>query len=233
MKSVRECINSLHTACRDIGFLGLTGHKISRELRKETLELSRQFFALETAEKNKIQISNFNNCIGYQYLGENVTQNKRDKHEGIDYYKPTQNAMHQPFNIDTCPWPEYPQPFHSVFSDYISECLQLGESIMSAIALSLNLPHNYFDSMCNDSFYVLRILHYPLNEEELCQSEEFGEWGCGEHRDYGCLTFINCDNTTNCLEIRYVHQKKQIAENFLCFSVYIFVKEIQMEYLEK
>merc|ERR1712154_510629 len=30
---------------------------------------------------------------------------------------------------------------------------------------------------------------------------EFGI-GCGEHRDYGCLTFINSDDTRDCLEIK-------------------------------
>lgn len=228
IKSVRECIHSLHTACRDIGFLGLKGHNISRDLRKETLAVSREFFAQPTAEKNKIHISKYQNCIGYQPLGLNVTQNKRDKHEGIDYYKPTHNALHEPFNIESFAWPQHPKSFESVFEEYISECLQLGQSIISAIALSLHLPYNFFDNKCNESFFVLRILHYPLNEDEQCDNDEFGEWGCGEHRDYGCLTFINCDNTTNCLEIRY---KYECVKAMFAFLYYL--KETQMEYLEK
>lgn len=195
---MRECIHSLHIACRDIGFLGLTGHNISKSLRKETLEVSRQFFAQDESEKNKIHISNYQNCIGYQHLGQNVTQNKRDQHEGIDIYKTTHNASHAPFNVDFA-WPAYPHSFESVFADYIAECLQLGQTVMSAIALSLHLPSTYFDNKCDESFYVLRVLHYPLHDDI---GNEFGEWGCGEHRDYGCLTFINCDNTSDCLEVQ-------------------------------
>eukprot|EP01084_Bolivina_argentea_P255145 429062_1 len=203
-KIVRDCINSMHIACRDIGFLGLKGHNISREIRKEILEMSRQFFALDSIEKNKIHISKYNNCIGYQYFGENVTENKRDKHEGIDYYKYTNNTVHSPFNISKIPYPLYPSSFESIFNEYINECLKFGELIMSAMALCLHLPYDYFKPLCNKSFYVLRILHYPMETDDnnYKEGETFSEFGCGEHRDYGCLTFINCDNTMDCLEIK-------------------------------
>ena len=201
-RSVRECIEQIHIASRDIGFLGLTGHNISRQLRLETLELSRQFFSLHQDEKNEMHISKYNNCIGYQRFGDNVTLNKRDKHEGIDYFQPTNDPIHYPFNIGQRPYPSTPSSFSSVFNEYTKECLKFGELIMSAMALSLRLPFDYFNDKCNDSFYCLRIIHYPSENEESNNNEEFGVWGCGEHRDYGCLTFINCDTTTDCLEVQ-------------------------------
>ena len=201
--SVRNCVNLMHIACRDIGFLGLKGHNIPRELRRETLEISRQFFALPIEEKNKIHFSNYNNCIGYQHFGANITQNKRDNHEGIDYYKLTNNPEHAPLNIDNIPYPSTPSSFESIFNEYIKECLKFGELIMSAIACGLRLDPTYFNDKCNDSFYVMRILHYPmLNDNDTVNDTECDKFGCGQHTDYGCLTFINSDNTKDCLEIK-------------------------------
>ena len=96
----------------------MTGHNIRRELRRETLEVSRQFFALPIEQKNEIHISEHADCIGYQKFGENVTQHKRDQHEGIDYYRNTSDPSHAPFNIGATPWPREPQHFESVFAEY-------------------------------------------------------------------------------------------------------------------
>ena len=119
--SVRECINSMHIACRDIGFLGLKGHNISRELRKETLKVSREFFALSIEEKNKIHFSKYNDCIGYQHPGANITGNKRDNHE-VDYYR--QQIIHNiPIEYGKTTYPSTPSSFKSVFTEYIDESL--------------------------------------------------------------------------------------------------------------
>lgn len=73
----------MHEACRDIGFLYITGHQVDPKLSYEMLRVSREFFMLPLEEKMKISINNSKTYRGYQRIGQNVTQNKRDWHEGL------------------------------------------------------------------------------------------------------------------------------------------------------
>ena len=182
--SVKECIYQIHYACRDVGFLGLMGHNISYELQQETLKVARQFFAMDLAEKEQIHISKYNNATGYQYFGENVTQNTRDQHEGIDLYRSSHNPNHSPINIPT-PWPSKPETFKPIINEYIHEMNKFGKLIMESIALSLRLPYDYFHNKMDDPVWICRVLHYPLPNEtnNINDSNElpFGI-ACGQHR---------------------------------------------------
>lgn len=113
---------------------------------------------------------------GYQSLGENVTNTKRDRHEGFDLYRelPIDHPLRLQFTernkssskeklpdyhemaIGWNPWPKELPTFKETINEYTTAMLQAGERVMRAIALSLNLPLNYFQSTFNDSFWVCR-----------------------------------------------------------------------------
>ena len=62
--------------------------------------------------------------------------------------------------------------------------------MFESFALSLNLPLNYFKSMCLKPMVTMRILHYPpqpivIDKDQL---------GCGEHTDYECFTLLSQSN---------------------------------------
>jgi isopenicillin N synthase-like dioxygenase len=51
-------------------------------------------------------------------------------------------------------------------------------------------------------FQVIRCIRYPAVSQEEAKTRDFGE-GCGEHSDYGWLTFVNQDlDSRNCLHVR-------------------------------
>lgn len=226
--SVHKCIKELHLACRDVGFVALSGHGIPMEIREKTLEMCRNFFSNEESIKMKYHISNFNNCFGYQKIGENITQSQRDIHEGLDYYKPTVNSNHKPFDIGHNKM--YPNEIVENFEEclideYVNKhMLKLGNNVMQGIALSLKLPFDYFDKLVNDSFWVIRSIHYPLpqdeneesdrsdeNDENGTQNQESAPFGiaCGEHQDYG--TFICV-----CFCVFFIYFNKCL---FFCFLI--------------
>ena len=85
---------------------------------------------------------------------------------------------------------------------YITEMLNLGNDVMSGLALGLNLPLDYFTPYYNESYWCLRLIRYPhvsrsegvdINEDSL---------GVGEHSDYGCLTFVNMDENVEALQVK-------------------------------
>ena len=77
----------------------------------------------------------------------------------------------------------------------------LGDKIMAGVALANKLPITYFKNVFDDSFWVMRLLHYPRVSRNDSDNSEKGI-GCGMHTDYGFLTFVNQDANRDCLQAR-------------------------------
>lgn len=55
-------------------------------------------------------------------------------------------------------WPTEPPHFEETFKNYIEVMKSLGLAIMHAMAMSLDLPEDFFDKYVNDSYWVMRII---------------------------------------------------------------------------
>jgi isopenicillin N synthase-like dioxygenase len=161
------------------------GHGVANELLRRTLSVTREFFDLDLKIKNRyasrlfIRQSCENNeqrgglGRGYQSVGENVTNTKRDRHEGFDLYREleTHHPLRLQFErndvvqqqkrpdyrelaIGWNPWPKEFPLFQQTMEEYTTAMLEAGARVMRAIALSLDLPLNYFQTTLNDSFWV-------------------------------------------------------------------------------
>ena len=71
---------------------------------------------------------------------------------------------------------------------------------MRCMAVGLGLPKTYFDEYYDDSFWVLRVIHYPPTQPHSSSSSKSKDLGCGVHTDYGCLTMIHAEDTPGCLQ---------------------------------
>ncbi|CAF1410649.1 unnamed protein product [Adineta steineri] len=228
----RDMIEKLANACEHVGFFYAIGHGIPNELLLRTLSVTRQLFDLDSKIKNQYAArlsansSKLNQQFrgglarGYQSVGENVTNAKRDRHEGFDLYRDLEDnhPLRLQFNDKNLsnkklpdypelaqgrnPWPKEFPIFKETLTEYTAAMLRTGERVMRAIALSLNLPLNHFESTFNESFWVIRCIKYPAVHQNESKSPEYGH-GCGEHSDYGWLTFVNQDpDSHNCLHVR-------------------------------
>jgi isopenicillin N synthase-like dioxygenase len=171
---------SLDNVCRTLGFFYLTSHNIPPAQLLTILRLARDFFALPTHEKEKLHlkpagIDDGDGARGYQTIGENVTQGKRDWHEGLDFYRPV-TATEAPYSpiMGRNKWPL--GEFRAVYEEYIDKLLVLGQAVMRAIAVGLGEQEDYFLGMVNKSFWVMRAIGYPPLE-----SDNEGGISCGQH----------------------------------------------------
>lgn len=186
--------SALDRACRDFGFFYVIGHGVPEEMRQEMLELSRQFFALPSSEKEQIMISKSMDGIrGYERLGENITMGKRDVLEGLDIYREFQNPSNRMLQGAQL-WPERPEFLKQKALEYVDRLIPVGKALMTAMADALGKvgSEDAFNQLTTDPFWGMKLIRYPpLSTTELDENEK--GISCGEHTDYGGLTFLLAD----------------------------------------
>jgi len=184
-------------ACRDCGFFYVVGHGTDESLCRQLEKLSRRFFAQSETDKMKIAMSRGGRAWrGYFPVGNELTSGKPDRKEGI--YFGTELPDDHPDVLARKPlhgpnlFPDLPG-FREVVLQYLDALTQLGQALMSGIALDLGLDENYFrDRYTGDPLILFRIFNYPY-VPETAQAEI--TWGVGEHTDYGLLTILRQDDT--------------------------------------
>ena len=202
----KSCSDQLMKAASEQGFFYITNHGVSEDLLTEAIAWSNRFFSLPLEAKKEIDVTLSRSCRGYQSLGTNVTKGRPDRHEGVDLYKDTEEPpddFQGPTNMGRNQWLDESR-HQSIrgFRDfwektYVPAMLNLGRRVMEAFSIGLGLPADYFLKFYDESFWVMRMIHYPwVLPEDLVP----GELGCGVHTDYGCVTLLLSDDTRGCLQ---------------------------------
>ena len=186
-----HCAQNLSKACLNHGFFYLKNHSIPPTITNQVLSLARKFF-IESPTEEKLEIRRQDAGVqlgdgarGYQVIGDNVTQGKRDWHEAIDWYRPIipgEGSISSTLKkqADTCKtqsnsreppytllkginfWPSHPPEFRQVYEEYIERMLALGTAVVRAMGHALNLPDpETFVSATRESFWVMRAIGYP------------------------------------------------------------------------
>lgn len=192
--AMQESAEKIRKACTEVGFFYVSGHRVSPTLQNKLEELSQSFFSLPENEKLEIAMEKGGRAWrGYFPVGDELTSGKPDAKEGI-YFGSELPSTH-PMVIDSVAmhgqnlFPERPVELKQTVLDYMGAVTKVGHAILRGIAVSLNLPIEYFESsITNNPFILFRIFHYPAT------GTKEGEWGVGEHTDYGLLTILKQDN---------------------------------------
>ncbi|KAK5220442.1 hypothetical protein LTR99_009677 [Exophiala xenobiotica] len=182
-------------ACREFGFFYLIGHGIPEELRQEMLRLGHEFFSLPQAEKDEISVFNSMDRVrGYARLGENVTSGKRDVLEGYDIYREYPNPSKDMLRGAQI-WPSKPATLRSTVLEYVEKLIPVGQALMRAMGDGLGIQNGAeaFEEIVKDPFWGLKFNGYPpLSTPDIAEQEK--GISCGEHTDYGGLTFLLADD---------------------------------------
>ncbi|MBI1288021.1 MAG: isopenicillin N synthase family oxygenase [Flavobacteriales bacterium] len=217
--SAMETAKRIRQACREHGFFYIQNHGISESLQEKLEQFSKEFFSLSEKEKMEIAMQKGGSAWrGYFPVGNEFTSGKPDQKEGL--YFGTELTSEHPKVTSKTPmhggnlFPQDPKELRETVLAYMHEVTKVGHAVLRGIALSLQLPHNHFESsITKDPFILLRVFHYPKVE---VQDENWG--GVGEHTDYGLLTILKQDDCGG-LEVRSNGEwiaAPPIANTFVC-----------------
>jgi len=186
----RAVAAELGRAARDCGFLYVTGHGISRDLRERLLAQAKAFFALPEAEKMKsyIGLSGLSHR-GYVPEGEEgFGEGSKDRKEGFDLS--FELAPDDPLVVAGTPmcganrWPALPG-FAEDVGAYYAAAMALGLRLARALAVSLDLAEETFARYVTKPLSQLRLLHYPFDADAPADRP-----GIGAHTDYEIFTIL-------------------------------------------
>lgn len=184
----------IEAACRDTGFFYITGHGVGADVVARLDRASRAFFALPVEEKLKIAMARGGRAWrGFFPVGGELTSDKPDLKEGIYFGIELEDEdarvkagvpMHGA-NL----WPAQVPALRSAVLDFMDRTTHAAHAVMRGVALSLGLDEEYFArTYTADPTVLFRVFHYPPARAV------DGEWGVGEHTDYGLLTLLAQDD---------------------------------------
>lgn len=206
----RKVADEVGRACRDIGFLTITGHGVSNDLVEGFYAASRAFFDLPLGEKLKVKQPRPDQVRGYSAVGEEGLSYSLDAPTPPDLkesltFGPGDDPPDDPYYFTPAAgqffaptlWPSKPPELKGLAIAYFRAMEKLSSQLMCIFALALNLPEHFFEDKIDKHISNLRVLHYPNQLEP----PEKGQLRAGAHSDYGSLTIVRQEDAPGGLQV--------------------------------
>src|SRR5690606_6559797 len=169
-----ELVRRLRDACRDPGFLYLTGHGVPPELDRAILRVARQFFALPDGDKRELDIAASPHCRGYTPIGGELTKGTPDRREQLDLGPEEPAAVTSPGDPPwrrlrgPNQWPGALPEMRPIVTEWMHAMDRVGLALLRAIAIGLGQPRDHFDRYFTPRGDPhLKIIHYPSRDASL------------------------------------------------------------------
>jgi isopenicillin N synthase-like dioxygenase len=189
-KAVGEAIRA---ACLDTGFFYAANHGVPQKLIDRTFAEAKRFFALPMDVKLAMDRAKSRANRGYEpFAGQTHTGGTPDRKEGVYFgiERPEPAGGVAKFSQGPNQWPPGIPGFREAMEEYFAAMMVAGRRLWRALALSVELPEDYFADGLDDPIALLRLLHYPPQPA----NPDPGEKGCGEHTDFGAFTMLMQDD---------------------------------------
>ena len=181
----------IDAACRDAGFLYVTGHGVDPALAGRVAAAARAFFAQPDEAKRAVEMRRAGRAWrGWFPLGGELTAGVPDGKEGL--YVGVEHGPEHPRVRAGVPlhganlFPDEPVDLRPAVLAWLEATTELGHRLASLVAVGLGLPADWFDHhLTGDPTVLLRIFRYPPADPAP------DRWGVAEHTDYGLLTILH------------------------------------------
>ena len=156
-------VRELHASLREFGFVCFVGHGIDEQVTAPAYQALRAFFALPEEVKRGYHVPGGGGARGYTALGVETAKDaqhpdlKEFWHVGRELEPGSPWHGSEPENL----WPREVPGFREATLGLYRALDELGVTILRAIALGLELPEHFFDSVVDHGNSILRPIHYP------------------------------------------------------------------------
>lgn len=186
-RPLTEFSDELGQSFTEYGFAIVRDHAIAPELIERAWDLSKQFFALPEEVKRRYHLAGKGGARGYTPFGTErakdaqINDLKEFWHVGRSLPPGDPLEEFMPPNV----WPDEIEGFRETFEELFLAFETTGRRILSAIALHLDLPEDFFDPTVENGNSVMRLLHYPPVSESAD-----GAIRAAAHEDINTITLL-------------------------------------------
>ena len=197
-EATKSVAAQIRDAMEHTGFFYISGYSVESRIIDDVQRAQKNFFSLSTAQKNKSAISRDNR--GYLASGMAKMHGAKEHDQKEVFFWGAELDDKHPLRVQNAPlcgpnlWPEDPADFKTAVLNYSSHIQKIGNALLRAIAVSLNLTPDFFEPHYKDSLLRGQLIRYPQTEGG---SDAFG---VAPHTDFGCITLLL--QTTPGLEVK-------------------------------
>ena len=180
-------VAELGAAYREWGFAGIRGHGIDDARIAASYDVFKRFFALPEDTKRKYHVPGSGGARGYTPFGVETAKGaqhhdlKEFWHIGREIPRDSKYADVMPPNL----WPEEVDGFREHGYGLYESLDALGSQVLSALALHIGLPADYFADKTDSGNSILRPIHYPP-----ITSDDIPNERAGAHEDINLITLL-------------------------------------------
>ena len=190
-----EVTHQLRDAAMASGFFYVVRHGVPEALVREQFALAQRLMELPAATRERLDMRKSPVMRGYENLGAQTLDAsarpdlKESFYCGMVYpaEHPYVRAGYQTYGANQ--WPAELPEAPARCERYIQAMLALSRHLMQLLALSLDLPPDYFDASSHDPMVTLRMIRYPAHPE----GADERTFGAGAHTDWGAITILAQD----------------------------------------
>ncbi|MGY1424997.1 isopenicillin N synthase family dioxygenase [Lysobacter sp. A289] len=180
-------VAQLGDAYREWGFAGIRGHGIPADRIAESYDVFQRLFALPDDVKRGYHVAGGGGARGYTPFGVETAKGavhhdlKEFWHIGREIPRDSRHAGVMPPNI----WPSEIPELHRIAYGLYQSLDGLGAKVLSALALHIDLPADWFDDKIDSGNSILRPIHYPP-----ITSAQVPNVRAGAHEDINLITLL-------------------------------------------
>jgi isopenicillin N synthase-like dioxygenase len=187
---LRQVAAAVRRAATEIGFFYIANHGVPADVIADAHAVSRRFFALPIERKMEAAINARHR--GFLKVGEAKmhTRARPDLKEsfifGLDLPEDDPDVRAGKTLMGPNVWPPALPEMKPVLDCYYAEILACGERLLTAFAVALDLPPQFFVERYRRPLARGSIIYYPPQPPAM-GAEQFG---VSQHSDYGCITIL-------------------------------------------
>jgi isopenicillin N synthase-like dioxygenase len=201
VKAKKDVAWNIHKACRETGFFYISNHRVSPKLMQAQFDFARRFFALPIDEKLALHMKKSPATAGYEPVGGQILDSQDPDSErappdlkesfycGMELAPDHLWSQKRVRGFGHNQWPGM-SGFRDQMLAYQGIVRWLGDHLLGLLALSLDLPENYFAPFYDMPLTTLRLLRYPPHP----QNAKANQLGAGAHTDWGGITLLLQDD---------------------------------------
>ncbi|MGH1577921.1 isopenicillin N synthase family dioxygenase [Planktotalea sp.] len=185
----------IHVAATTSGFFYIRNHGIDPALMQQAFQISKDFFAASSTIKETVAVNTDQRGWmkpGMSRLAGSKTHDLKEVFFWGAETSPKDPDLGKPL-VAVNQWPDEAFPrLHKELIPYYDAICDIGRKLMSALALSLDMPKDFFASAYEKPLARGQLVYYPPST---AQDEAEERFGVAPHTDFGVLTLLLQDQS--------------------------------------